>query len=1329
MGAVYRVLDLRTGTRLALKRLHVKSRKDEALAHFEREFYTLAQLRHPRIIAVHDYGVDAFSAYYTMELLAGADMRSLAPLPWTLACRYLREVATSLALLHARRLVHRDVTPQNVRVGQDGHCKLIDFGALADFGEGHAVVGTPPCVPPEAIDGKPIDQRLDLYALGCLGYWMLTGRHAYPATDPRQLRAFWARTLSPPSVGRPTQGEGGVPLPEIPAALDALVMKLLALDPMARPSSAGAVIDQLDVIMRGHHTPSTRPPRTNSIAPEDTSLAESYLVSAPLCGRNAELEPVRPTLERTRRGRGASLILEGPAGVGRTRLLADVALRTRLLGFTTLHVDAAEHTQPLSAMRALAAQLSGGEPEPDYGHAQLHGMFVEASRKRPIALIVDDVHRLDEASLRVLGTLAHDARRLQLAIISAIREGDEALSESSLLALRNCSLARPVRDLTEPAVREWLSSVLGEAPSLARLASNLFTRSGGRAATIAAMMRALIDRGELRYREGVWVLPNQPAQIVLPEREDEVALERLQALPAAARELAEALCMYRASISEALCALIAGECGDAIVELLDSGLWLRGAEGFRFASDALRERISSTIDQARAAQLHRGLAHAILELPARQGRERTPDEQLTAAVHMLEARDVRGVSLAVEAAHVIFDRATGLAGVVRLLERALELSRPLGISPVGRLALLSPLGLAAYLVDHRLARHEAEIREALDQVCGLDVARRLAHAFSRAGKWAWAVGAWLGLAYGIARYYVRPRGDSPDNPRPGRFRAVTRLGVASLVSLAGRAAISLDRAAALRAYEHIKPLSVLGRDDSGGFAVAYCKGLALATEDRYERTYQHWLDLERRISTPGSLADVQGEQRALWEAGAGYVLGLFEGFRGDARALTRAERLERSSNGLHRMIATQIRLQYHGFRGEAELVRKAHERMEACAIEVGSSWQVETWSAIAINLFGSFWHDIIITKRALRETQRMAHELPSLKRYAITSEAVYLMRRGQPRDCADLYEPLLAQEPPLSRIGWSVSSGLLAEAYNQLGMHREAKELCERVLATVSVEDKPYYAMRIAVEVPYGVALAALGEYERGRAHLLELLELYAPAASPAALGTVHEALARIELGLLDRGLGDRRRFTDHLKQVERYFTTLGNPALIARFQALSDAAGQGGGILTKVALHRELHAFEAALEPITNREKGAREILAWLMRSCEGYDGYLFARRDELAAQPSSAPASDDPIELLAATGEREPGEEVFRTVAEALDALGGSGDTTNFGTSAASKTRRDGSSTHLFLLSYLDADEFNAEGALVLLGRAPAAPPVRYELLQAAALQLRRLTRPDVA
>jgi hypothetical protein len=251
--------------------------------------------------------------------------------------------------------------------------------------------------------------------------------------------------------------------------------------------------------------------------------------------------------------------------------------------------------------------------------------------------------------------------------------------------------------------------------------------------------------------------------------------------------------------------------------------------------------------------------------------------------------------------------------------------------------------------------------------------------------------------------------------------------------------------------------------------------------------------------------------------------------------------------------------------------------------------------------------------------------------------------------------------------------------------------------------------MRIVLEVPYAVALSALGEHDRAVQHLERLLVCYEVDGSPAALGTVHETLARIAFAR-----GDRKRFTAHLKQVETHFTKLANPALIARFQSLTDLAGEGGGIITKVAIMREVRAFEQSLETVADRAIGARSILAWLMRSCEGYEGYLFVRASDLSDEP----------ELLAATSDKEPSAEVFETVAGSLTAFGGDADTTNFGTAAASKTSRDGSSTHLFLLSYLEADNFQAEGALVLLGNAPVAPPVRYELLQSAAQQLRRFT-----
>jgi hypothetical protein len=117
MGAVYRVRDLKTNKRFALKRSRsgdgAKSARRRAM--LEREFHTLAQLRHPRIIEVYDYGVDEHGSYYTMELLDGADLDQSGRLPWREACALLRDIASSLAIVHSRGLLHRDVSTRNVR--------------------------------------------------------------------------------------------------------------------------------------------------------------------------------------------------------------------------------------------------------------------------------------------------------------------------------------------------------------------------------------------------------------------------------------------------------------------------------------------------------------------------------------------------------------------------------------------------------------------------------------------------------------------------------------------------------------------------------------------------------------------------------------------------------------------------------------------------------------------------------------------------------------------------------------------------------------------------------------------------------------------------------------------------------------------------------------------------------------------------------------------------------------------------------------------------------------------------------------------------------------
>src|SRR5688572_11369072 len=112
MATVYRAVDTVSGRAVALKRLLVDGHHNRAraIARFQREYYTLAQLAHPSVVRVYDYGVDDVGPFYTMELLEGNDLRRVAPLSYRAACAVLHDVASSLSLLHARRLVHRDVT-------------------------------------------------------------------------------------------------------------------------------------------------------------------------------------------------------------------------------------------------------------------------------------------------------------------------------------------------------------------------------------------------------------------------------------------------------------------------------------------------------------------------------------------------------------------------------------------------------------------------------------------------------------------------------------------------------------------------------------------------------------------------------------------------------------------------------------------------------------------------------------------------------------------------------------------------------------------------------------------------------------------------------------------------------------------------------------------------------------------------------------------------------------------------------------------------------------------------------------------------------------------
>ena len=243
------------------KMLGAEGDANQALARFEREAQATASLRSPHTVNLYDFGrSDDGAFYYVMELLDGLDLeemvRTYGPLPVERAAFLLAQVCDSLGEAHALGLVHRDIKPANIFVGCYGHrydhVSVLDFGLVRTF-EGAVDTtkltgkGVMACTPayaapeihtaPEALDG-----RTDLYSLGCVGYWLLTGKTVFEA---KTAITVVAKHLSeqPTTPSRRTELS-------IPDDVDRLIMKLLSKSPDERPKRADALREELFDIAR-----------------------------------------------------------------------------------------------------------------------------------------------------------------------------------------------------------------------------------------------------------------------------------------------------------------------------------------------------------------------------------------------------------------------------------------------------------------------------------------------------------------------------------------------------------------------------------------------------------------------------------------------------------------------------------------------------------------------------------------------------------------------------------------------------------------------------------------------------------------------------------------------------------------------------------------------------------------------------------------------------------------------------------------------------------------------------------------------------------------------
>ena len=236
------------------------SADEEFVEMFVREALMAADFRHPRLCQVYDVGEAAGLYYICMEFVDGVDLtrivrqanKSKNPLPIRISLKIARDLTAGLQYVHTAKsasgtplhIVHRDVTPQNIMVGFDGHVKLVDFGvaqtSLAEELKRAALKGKGPYMAPEQWRGQHVDGRADIFALGIVLYELTVGKRLFKRGDPgRVRRAILSGEITPPLLLRS----------DYPPALEEVVLKALSLDPEDRYQTAAKLGDDLNTVM------------------------------------------------------------------------------------------------------------------------------------------------------------------------------------------------------------------------------------------------------------------------------------------------------------------------------------------------------------------------------------------------------------------------------------------------------------------------------------------------------------------------------------------------------------------------------------------------------------------------------------------------------------------------------------------------------------------------------------------------------------------------------------------------------------------------------------------------------------------------------------------------------------------------------------------------------------------------------------------------------------------------------------------------------------------------------------------------------------------------
>ena len=714
---VYLAQDTLLDREVAFGLIKTEGLDDTSRARIQREAQAMGRLgSHPHIVTVFDLGQESDQPYMVTELMSGGDVEGVIAdadghrLPLKQAIGVAVETCRGLEFAHSRGIVHRDLKPGNVWLTSDGIAKIGDFGLAVALDRSRLttegmMVGTVSYMPPEQAMGGDVTPRSDLYSLGAMLYEMVTGRPPFLGDDSV---AIIGQHINTPPVA-PTWHNADCPRP-----LEALIMRLLAKDPSERPESASdalSALEALDLQDVGARHAVALPGEEHSL----DSLAGGVFV-----GRHREMGDLKACLEDGLSGRGRMVTLVGEPGIGKTRIAQELATYAGLRGAQVLwgrcyeeqgvppywpwvqairsYVRDSDPEQLRSDMGSGAADIAEVVSDvkdrlpdlrpppqaesPEQARFRLFDSITTflktASQKRPLILVLDDLHWADQPSLSLLQFVARELGGGRLLLVGTYR--DVELNRQHPLAETLGELTRErlfqrviLRGLTQQDVAHFIEMTSGNSAP-AGLVEAVYSQTEGNPLFVTEVVRLLVQEGQLGADP-----PTASGQgggtdswtVRIPEGVREVIGRRLNRLSQRCNEtLAVASILGREFTLDQLKPLSEDTSEDRLFGVLEEALASRVIEElpqsvgrYQFTHALIQETLAGELSLTRKVRLHARIAESLEELYGTDGEAHAAE----LAHHFAEAEAVIGTEKLVRYSLLAGDKAL----TVRAYEDAL----------------------------------------------------------------------------------------------------------------------------------------------------------------------------------------------------------------------------------------------------------------------------------------------------------------------------------------------------------------------------------------------------------------------------------------------------------------------------------------------------------------------------------------------------------------------------------------------------------------------------------------------------------------------------------